>query len=69
METRFSPTRQDVERYRRLRALAKDLNHRIIKTIPRQAYDEVGDAIGIRHNGILVFDSMDMTGVMMDCCL
>jgi hypothetical protein len=64
-----SPTRQDVERYRRLRALGLDLNHRIIKTIPRQAYDEVGDAIGVLHNGVLVFDSTDMTSVMMDCCL
>jgi hypothetical protein len=69
METSFSPTRQDVERYRSLRALSMALNHRIIKTIPRQAYDEVGDALGIRHNGVLVFDSEDMTSVMMDCCL
>jgi len=69
MGTSFSPTRQDVERYRSLRALSMALNHRIIKTIPRQAYDEVGDALGIRHNGVLVFDSTDMTSVMMDCCL
>jgi len=27
------------------------LNHRIIKTVPRQAYDEIGDALGIRRNG------------------
>ena len=46
-----------------------DLNHRIIKTIPRQAYDDVGDAIGILHNGVLEFDSTDMTSVLMDCCL
>lgn len=64
-----SPTRHDVERYRRLRALSMELNHRIIKTVPQQAYDEVGDAIGILHNGVLVFDSTDMTSVMMDCCL
>jgi hypothetical protein len=65
----FCPTPKDVERYRRLRALGMDLNHRIIKTIPRQAYDEVGEAIGIRQNGVLVFDSTDMTSVLMDCCL
>lgn len=69
MATPFSPTRQDVERYRSLRALSMALHHKIIKTIPRQAYDEIGDAIGIRHNGVLVFDSEDMTSVMMDCCL
>ena len=65
----FSPTRQDVERYRSWRALSMALNHRVIKTIPRQAYDEIGDALGIRRNGVLVFDSEDMTSVMMDCCL
>ncbi len=69
METPFSPARKDVERYRRLRALSIDLNHRITKTIPRQAYDDVGGAIGILRNGILEFDSTDMTSVLMDCCL
>jgi hypothetical protein len=43
-----------------------ELNH---SSIPRQAYDEIGDALGIRRNGILIFDSEDMTSVMMDCCL
>lgn len=69
MGTAFSPTRQDVERYRSLRSLSMELNHRIIKTIPRQAYDEIGDALGIRRNDVLIFDSEDMTSVMMDCCL
>ncbi|MDR3699759.1 MAG: hypothetical protein P4L56_09010 [Candidatus Sulfopaludibacter sp.] len=41
-------------------------NHRIIKTIPPQAYDEISDALGIRRNGVLVFDSEDMTSVMTD---
>jgi len=65
----FTPSREDVERYRRLRALSMDLNHRIIKTIPRRAYDEVGDAIGILRNGVLEFENEDMTSVLMDCCL
>ena len=69
METPSPPDRKDVERYRRLRALSIDLNHRITKTIPRQAYDDVGGAIGILRNGILEFDSTDMTSVLMDCCL
>jgi hypothetical protein len=69
MPTSFSPTRQDVDRYRSLRALSMALNHKMIQTIPRQAYDQIGDALGIRHNGILVFDSEDMASVMMDCCL
>jgi len=65
----FSPTRQDVERYRSLRSLSMNLSHRIVQTIPNRAYDEVGSALGILRNGVLVFDSEDMTSVMMDCCL
>jgi hypothetical protein len=69
MDAAFSPTRQDVKRYRHLRAHAMDLNHRIIKTIPPQAYHDVGRAIGILHKGVLVFDTEDMSSVLMDCCL
>jgi len=69
MATPFAPTGQDVERYRRFRALSMELSHRIVKTIPPRAYDEVGDAIGVLHNGVLVFDSEDMSNVMLDCCL
>jgi hypothetical protein len=69
METSYVPTPQDVERYQSLRAAALPLNHEIVKTIPRQAYEEIGDAIGIRQNGLLVFDSEDMASVLMDCCL
>ena len=69
MATPFSPTRQDVERYRRLRALCTELNHRIVKTIPEHVHQEVGDAIGILHNGVLLLDNEDVLGVLMDCCL
>jgi hypothetical protein len=69
METPFFPTRKDVDRYRRLRAVSMQLNQRIIQIIPRQAYLEVGDAIGILRNGVLKFDNQDMSSVLMDCCL
>jgi hypothetical protein len=69
MATSFSPSRSDVERYRRFRALSTELSHKIVQTIPEHIYDEVGDAIGILHNGVLVFDSEHITGVLMDCCL
>jgi hypothetical protein len=69
METPFTPTRQDVERYRTLRALGTDLNSRIVKTVPRQAFHDIGEAIGILRNGTLVFDTEDVSSVMMDCCL
>lgn len=66
--TSFYPSREDVERYRRFRALNIALNQRILKTVPRRAYEEIGDALGIRRNGILIFDNEDVMGVMMDCC-
>jgi hypothetical protein len=65
----FSPTPQDVERYRTLRAASVALSQRIVETIPHQAWGEIGDALGIRRNGVLAFDNQDMTSVMADCCL
>src|SRR5450756_2442218 len=68
MSTPFSPTRPDVERYRSMRALCVEMNQRIVETLPRKAYEEIGDAIGIRHNGVLVLDNLDVSSVLMDCC-
>ena len=69
MGTPFSPTRQDVERYRNMRALCVEMNQRIVETLPRKAYEEIGDAIGIRHNGVFVLDNLDVSSVLMDCCV
>ena len=69
MDTRFHPTPHDVERYHRLRTLSRELNDRMVTTIPRQAYTDIGEALGIMRNGVLVFDSEDMTAVMADSCL
>jgi SEC-C motif-containing protein len=65
----FTPSWSDVERYKRLRSLGKDLNHRMVQTIPRETTYAVGEAIGILHKGVLVFQTEDMSGVLMDCCL
>jgi hypothetical protein len=69
MGNTFSPTPKDVERYRRLRAIAMDLHEKIMRTIPRQTLNEVGKVLGILHENTFVFDSMDMSSVLMDCCL
>src|ERR1019366_6501955 len=65
----FTPSWSDVERYKRLRSLGKDLNHRMVQTIPRETLHAVGEAIGILHKNVLVFQTEDMSGVLMDCCL
>jgi hypothetical protein len=65
----FTPSWSDVERYKRLRSLSKDLNHRMVQTIPHKTVPAVGEAIGILHKGVLVFETEDMSGVLVDCCL
>jgi hypothetical protein len=65
----FIPSTADVERYQRLRGRARDLNSKIVKTIPREAIQQVAEAIGRLHQGVLVFDSEDESNVLMDCCL
>jgi len=62
-------TQSDVERYKRLRALGMDLSHRILNTAPRRALHETGEAIGIVRDGTFLFDTKDVTNVLMDCCL
>jgi len=41
----------------------------MVKTVPPEAYAEIGDALGIRRNGMLILDSMEMPSVLADCCL
>src|SRR5260370_6129143 len=65
----FTPTQEDVARYRRLRAASRALNSKLTKTIPRETYEDVGLALDIMRNGALVFDSESMTSVLADCCL
>ena len=69
MGASYLPNQSDIERYRAFRAVSLAVNHRIIKIIPARAYDEIGDALGIRRAGVLVFDSDDMSSVLMDCCV
>uniref|UniRef100_Q021W5 Uncharacterized protein n=1 Tax=Solibacter usitatus (strain Ellin6076) TaxID=234267 RepID=Q021W5_SOLUE len=65
----FTPTQEDVDRDCRLRAASRALNSKLVKTIPREAYEDIGTALGIMRNGVLVFDNEAETSVMADCCL
>jgi hypothetical protein len=65
----YIPNPADAERYRRLRTLGRELSEKILETVPHRAFAEIGDAIGIRRNGVLAFDTMDMSGVLADCCI
>ncbi len=68
MPTPF-PLSVEVERYKKLRSAATELSRRIVKTIPRKALYEIGEALGILREGVMVFDTEDVTSVLMDCCL
>jgi hypothetical protein len=65
----FSPTQEDLGRYLRLRAVSYRLCNDMVHHIPKRAYDGITEAIGMLRNGVLVFDSEDMTGVLADCCI
>ena len=69
LQARFIPTSYDVEHYKRLRRLAKDLNHKIVQTVPREAMLEIGEALGILRDGTLVFDTENEPDILMECCL
>jgi hypothetical protein len=65
----YSPTSADVERYLKIRVLAKEINSRMVHTVPREAMIEIAKSLGMYHKGTVVFDSEDMSSVLMDCCL
>jgi hypothetical protein len=69
MGTPFSPTRQDVERYRRLRAAGSALMQKIANTVPRHVIVEMGETLGVLRNGVLELGSEYMHNVVSDCCI
>jgi hypothetical protein len=69
MSTALSFTTADVERYKRLRSVAKYLNQQIVKTIPKEAMEDIGRAIGIFRDGKIYLETEDLSSVLMDCCI
>jgi hypothetical protein len=59
----------DIERYTQLRDLSRRIMSELTKTIPREAYEEIGKALGIVHKNTFVLDTMDVSCVLMDACL
>jgi hypothetical protein len=41
----------------------------LTKTIPREAIQEMGKALGLMQKGVLTLDTMDLASVLMDSCL
>jgi len=59
----------DIQRYQQLRQLNRRLMAPVVESIPREAYEEVGKALGILRNGTFVLDTMDVSSVLMDACV
>jgi hypothetical protein len=69
MGTARTITWGDVERYQRLRETDRKLMNRVMKTVPRVAFEEIGAALGVMRKGVLVFDSDSVISVLADCCV
>ncbi len=52
--------------YRRFREVARQLNQRLVKSLDNDAIHESGRRLGILRRGVLVFETEDMTSVLMD---
>ncbi|RIK72831.1 MAG: hypothetical protein DCC68_25850 [Planctomycetota bacterium] len=58
-----------VHRYKTLRAATARLAEKLIKTLPRGAFNEAGKRLGIVHGGTLIFDSESDMAVLADYCI
>jgi hypothetical protein len=67
MATKFTPTRKDIDRYKHLRMLGTELTQEIVHTVPGQAWDDIGEAIGIPDRDQL--DNEHAGNVLADCCI
>ncbi|MHC5054225.1 MAG: hypothetical protein ACYTKD_05865 [Planctomycetota bacterium] len=62
-------SRGDVERYLRLRAASRRLNHDLLAIVPPHALDHIGAAIGILCGRTFVFETESVAAVLADCCI
>ena len=68
MATTFFPTRKDVDRYKHLRILGTELTQAVTDTVPRQAWNDIGEAIGILYREQLI-ENEHVRNVLADCCI
>ena len=58
-----------ISRYKRLRAVGRNLNHKLVQRLSTDVLHEGGRKLGILQRGTLVFNSEDETSILMDYCL
>lgn len=62
-------TREQLARYRRLRAVQMDLHRTLMKELPKSAIEDCAEALGLYEKGTLVFGSESEMSVLMDYCI
>ena len=64
------PNRNEIiSRYKHLRAVGRNLNHKMVERLSKDDLHEGGRKLGILQKGVLVFNSEDESAVLMDYCL
>jgi hypothetical protein len=63
------PGPEVVAEYIRLRAVARELNNRLVESLSRAVLDEGGKKLGILKGNTLLLDSEDEISVLMDFCI
>lgn len=58
-----------LQAYHRFRVKGRELNNKLIKLLPKEAIELTGKTLGLLKDGILYFDNMDQTSVLVDQCL
>ncbi|NLS91391.1 MAG: SEC-C domain-containing protein [Planctomycetaceae bacterium] len=58
-----------VSRYKHLRAVGRNLNHKLVKRLSKDVLSEGGKRLGIFQRGTLIFNSEDESAVLMDYCI
>lgn len=58
-----------LRRYRRLRAVMRDLHSELLRSVSKAIFTESGEKLGFMVDGTFVFETEDESSVLMDYCL
>lgn len=67
--TKIAGRAEIISRYKHLRAIGRNLNHKLVKRLSKVDLHKGAEKLGILQRGIMVFNSEDESSVLMDYCL
>jgi hypothetical protein len=65
----YTPSEADVQRYSRLRTSCRELNAKIVKTLPMEALKDIASRLGMWKQNKIFLRHDDELSVLMDACL